>query len=99
MKSMALKSRLKEKDAWDIHYCVRYYPGGVDALVEEFRDLLGHGLVRQALEHLGEKFRSPSAIGPTHVANFEEIDEPTERAVIQRDVYERLDYLLKSLGL
>ena len=33
MKGMAMHDRLKEKDAWDIYYCVRRYPGGVDALV------------------------------------------------------------------
>jgi hypothetical protein len=27
MKGMALATRLKEKDAWDIYYCVRWYPG------------------------------------------------------------------------
>jgi hypothetical protein len=32
MKGMALKSRLKEKDAWDIYYCVRHYPGGIEKL-------------------------------------------------------------------
>jgi hypothetical protein len=98
MKSMALKNRLKEKDAWDIYYCVRYYPGGVDALAEKFRDHLEHGLVQQALGHLAEKFSAPSAVGPTHVANFEEIINPSERALIQRDAYELIDYLLKSLG-
>ena len=31
MKGMALEDRLKEKDAWDIYYCVLNYPGGLDA--------------------------------------------------------------------
>ena len=35
-----LKSRLKEKDAWDIYYCVRNFPGGVDALIQEFNQYL-----------------------------------------------------------
>ena len=35
MKGMALDDRLKEKDAWDIYYCLLAYPGGIDALVEE----------------------------------------------------------------
>jgi len=48
MKCMALKSRLKEKDAWDIYYCVRNYPGGIDALITEFRPMLGHGLMMEA---------------------------------------------------
>ncbi len=36
MKSMALAGRLKQKDAWDIYYCLLYYPGGIDAIVKEF---------------------------------------------------------------
>lgn len=35
MKAAALAGRLKEKDAWDIVYCLRNYPGGVEAVVEE----------------------------------------------------------------
>ena len=36
MKGMAMDARIKEKDAWDIYYCVLNYPGGIDALAEEF---------------------------------------------------------------
>ena len=28
LKGMALATRLKEKDAWDIYYCVRWAPRG-----------------------------------------------------------------------
>jgi hypothetical protein len=97
MKSMALKNRLKEKDAWDIYFCVRYFPGGIDVLISEFRTLLGHGLVTEALTNLAEKFSSPSGVGPTHVVNFEELDDPSERELIQRDAYERVSYLLDKL--
>jgi hypothetical protein len=98
MKCMALKNRLKEKDAWDIYYCVRNYPGGVDALVQEISLLSGHGLVQEALATLAEKFSSPGAIGPTYVANFDEVDDPAERELVQRDAFERINYLLTSLG-
>jgi len=98
MKCMALKTRLKEKDAWDIYYCVRHFPGGIDALITELHTLLGHDLVQEALTNLAEKFSSPSAVGPTHVVNFEEIDDLSERELIQRDAYERISYLLSNLG-
>ena len=45
MKGIALNERLKEKAAYDIYYCLRNYPGGLDALVEEFRPHVNHGLV------------------------------------------------------
>jgi len=99
MKGMALKSRLKEKDAWDIYYCVQFYKGGIDFLIEEFRPMLEYGLVIEALGNIAEKFASPTAIGPTHVADFYEIADASERDLIQRDAYERINYFLRALGI
>lgn len=39
MKGFAINSRLKRKDAYDICYCVRNYPGGVKALAEVCRSV------------------------------------------------------------
>lgn len=97
MKAMALDGRLMEKDAWDVYYCVRYYPGGMDCLVNEFTPHLGSGLVREAMAILAKKFESPEHIGSKHVADFEEITDPEERALIQRDAYERVNALLSRL--
>ena len=99
MKGMALEDRLKEKDVWDIYYCVQYYPGGVDALIKELYSLLGNSLVQEALSNIAEKFSTPSAVGPTHIANFDEIEDAAERELIQRDAYERINYLLVALGI
>lgn len=99
MKSMALAGRLKEKDAWDIWFCLRHYADGLDAIVEAFRPHLLHGLVREGLEHLGEKFASPEHVGPRFVADFDGLDDPDDRALQQRDAYERVNYLLTQLGI
>lgn len=99
MKAMALADRLKEKDAWDIYFCLRYYPGGLDAVVAAFEPFRRHGLVLEALSKLGEKFASPDHIGPTHVAEFDRVDEPDDRAIVKRDAYERVNYLLTKLGV
>ena len=98
MKCMALKNRLKEKDAWDVYYCIRHYPGGIDALVQDITPLSEHGLVQEALATLAEKFSSPSAIGPTQVANFDEIDDVEAREFIQRDAFEKINYIVNRLG-
>ena len=45
MKGMALHDRLKEKDAWDIYFILINHPGGLDALAQEIRRHLDHGLV------------------------------------------------------
>lgn len=97
MKAMALSARLMEKDAWDIYYCVRNYPGGIEALAEEFRPLLKNKLTREALQTLAEKFASPEHSGPKHAADFEDLSTSEERDMLQRDAYERVQSLLSRL--
>jgi stress response protein SCP2 len=97
MKSIVLATRLKEKDAWDIYFCIRNYPGGIDALAEEFQPLLENKLTQEALENLAEKFASPDHIGPKHIADFEGATDNEERAFLQRDAFERINALLVLL--
>jgi len=97
MKGMALDERLKEKDAWDIYFCVRSYPGGIDTLVEEFRPHLSHGLVQEGLAKIGKHFASIVSIGPRFVADFEAAEDPEERERIIRDAFERVSALLEKL--
>ncbi len=97
MKAMALATRLMEKDAWDIYYCIRNYPGGIQRLADEFRPLLKNKLAQEALVNIAEKFASPEHVGPKHVADFEEITDPEARALRQRDAYERVNALLALL--
>jgi len=99
MKGMAMANRLKEKDPWDVYYCVKNYPGGSDSLAAEFAPYVGHGLVREGLIHIAGKFASPDHSGPRLVADFEELTDPEERAFIQRDAYERMQDLLRKLNI
>lgn len=99
MKGMALNDRSKEKDAWDIYYCVRNYPGDLDALVEGFKPYREHGLVKEGLGKIAKHFSSEKHIGPKFVADFEEVTDLEERELLQRDAYERVNYLLERLGI
>ncbi len=99
MKGMALHDRLNVKDAWDICFCLRNFPGGLDRLVVEIRPHVGHGLVREGLLKIAAKFMSPEHSGPKHVADFDGITGPDERARVQRDAYERVAYLMSALGI
>lgn len=76
---------------------IRNYPGGIEQLAEEFRPLLKNKLAQEALVNIGEKFASPEHVGPKHVADFEEITDAEERALLQRDAYERVNTLLALL--
>jgi len=56
-------------------------------------------LVKESLQYIAEKFSSPAAVGPTHVADFEELIVPSERDLIQRDAFERINQLLNILAI
>jgi len=99
MKGMALDERMKEKDAWDIYYCVRNYPGGLDALAEELRSHIGHALVREGLEKIAKHFASAKQVGPKYVADFDEVSDPEDRELLQRDAYERVRHILNKVGI
>jgi hypothetical protein len=96
---LALNTRLKEKDSWDIYYCVRYYPGGPRALVAACRPHLVNALFKEGLNKIADKFASPEHTGPKSVADFDEVTDSGERERIQRDAYERVHYLLNELGI
>jgi len=97
MKGMALSDRLKEKDSYDIYYSVCHYPGGLEALADEFRPHLSHGLVAEGLGHISDKYASPEHRGPRDVADFLEISDPTDREILVRDAFERVHALLEAL--
>ena len=98
MKGMALVDRMKEKDAWDIYYCILTYPGGIGTLVQEFEPHKEHSLVQEGLENIASKFSSEKDIGPKFVADFEEADDPEEIDRIKRDAFERVHAFLAKLG-
>ncbi len=99
MKGMALRDRLKEKDAYDIYYCLRHYPGAPDTILDAFGPYVENKLVQEGLECIGEKFASSDHVGPKHVADFLEIGNSADREQLQRDAYERVAHVLENLGL
>jgi len=99
MKGMAMYERMKEKDAYDIFYCVEHYPGGVQKLAEEFKPHIKNRLVMEGLEKIRSKFASIEHIGPKWVADFLEITDKEDRDIIIRRVYEKTNDLLDILGI
>ena len=52
------------------------------------------------LGHSGRRWRgSPKNMGPEFVADFEDIQDQDERAQRSRDAFERVNYLLSTLGV
>ena len=68
-------------------------------MVQEFRPHMDHGLVREGLEKIAEHFASETHLGPKFVADFEELTDLDAREVLQRDAYEKVNYLLKKLRI
>ncbi len=99
MKAIVLDERLKEKDAYDIYYCLKQYAENLDELVREFGIHMKNRLVLEGLEKLAKNFASTEHTGPRFVSDFQEVADEEERAVLVRDVFERVDYLLRKLGI
>jgi len=86
-------------DAYDIYYCLKQYEDRLDELVDEFRPHLENGLIQEGLHKLAKNFETEEHTGPKFVADFEEITDEEDRAQIQRDAFERTNYLLRELGV
>lgn len=99
MKGMALADRIKEKDAWDVWFCLRNYPGGTKALAERVAPHMDHGLVREGLNHIAEKFGSTEHAGPQWVADFDELEAGEAREIRVREAFELADDLLRRLAI
>lgn len=102
MKGHAIERRYKQKDAYDIYFCVRNYPGGVEALADACRPLLDHEGGLAGYKYIDGKFDSQDGFGPTCVRKFVE-----ESRVLgdrtpdqwQVDAFGQVDAWLRTLGL
>lgn len=98
-KGMALWDRLKEKDAFDIYFCCRYFPGSVEALSEVIKPIINNRLVQEGLGKIKAKFNEVNALGPVAVADFLELQNQEERERIQREAFEFVNRLLELLKI
>lgn len=98
-KGMALWGRIKEKDAYDIYYCCRHYPGGIAALVRDIKPLMNNKLAREGFGKIRDRFRHSGALGPTGVADFMESEDREERLRIRREAFELVNKLMTELGI
>ena len=73
LKAMALGDRAEPKDAFDLVYVVRNWPGGAQEIGDRLADHAERhdSLVKDALGLLVRDFGSADSIGPMRVAEFE----------------------------
>jgi hypothetical protein len=102
MKGHTLLKRMKRKDAYDVYYCVRNYPGGPGALAEAARPLLGEGSAAEGFAGILEKFATHDAVGPVWVRQFVEgsaIMGDRTADQWQTDAFGQVDAWLVAMGL
>lgn len=102
MKGHAIEGRYKQKDAYDIYYCVRNYPGGIDALAEACRPLLDHKSGMAGYRFIAGKFDSQDGFGPMCVRKFVEESQVLEGRTPdqwQVDAFGQVDAWLRALRL
>ncbi len=102
MKGHAIAGRYKQKDAYDIYYCIRNYPGGPEALAEQCRPLLAYASGVIGYGFIADKFDTKEGFGPTCVRRFvEESKVLGERSPEQwqQDAFGQVDAWLRALGL
>ena len=97
IKGLAVKERRRDKDPYDIYYCLRNLPGTVAELAEAFRPWLTIDLVQEALTNIEEHFATPDSPGPGRVADFEGLEDREDRELLQRDVSEQVMGFLSAV--
>ncbi|WP_235068169.1 nucleotidyl transferase AbiEii/AbiGii toxin family protein [Asticcacaulis sp. YBE204] len=102
MKGHAINGRHKQKDAYDVYYCVRNYPDGLEALAEACQPVLAHKSGAAGYVYIAGKFRELEDYGPTSVRLFVEdtavLDGRTSDQW-QQDAYGQVTAWLKLMGL
>jgi Nucleotidyl transferase AbiEii toxin, Type IV TA system len=102
MKGHAIENRYKQKDAYDIYYCIRNYPEGIDGLAQACRPLMAHRGGLEGYTYIAGKFDSLVGFGPTCVRRFVEESQVLDGRTPeqwQQDAFGQVDAWLRALGL
>jgi hypothetical protein len=102
MKGHAIKNRYKNKDAYDIYYCIRNFPSGIAALAELCRPIMEYESGLSGYQYIAEKFDTQDGFGPTCVRKFVEetrlLDGRTPDQW-QVDAFGQVDEWIRALGI
>lgn len=70
LKAMAFHLRREPKDAYDLHFMIRYYGNGIDEVAASLLPLLETKPGQKALGYLRDGFLEEDATGPVRVVEF-----------------------------
>ncbi len=98
-KGMALWTRMKEKDAYDIYYSIKNFSGGIRTIVKKINPITDNTLLQEGLGKIRAKFETINSIGPNFVADFLEISNLEEREIKKREAFELVSSLMDKLAI
>lgn len=98
-KGMALWESGKEKHAYDIYYCCKYFPGGLESLAQAINPIRNVKLAKEGLGKIHSKFATVNSIGPNWVVDFLEVSGNEERERIKREAFELINTLMGKLNV
>jgi hypothetical protein len=98
MKAFALRSRVKPKDAYDVVFILKNWPGGPATVAARFGDPPREREVTEAMRVLAVWFASPNHLGPRAYAGFFDPPDRDSAEVLARDAFERVQALLRAVG-
>ena len=98
MKAYAMAGRDKPKDAYDICYCLDYYPGGLKELAANWRNRAASNDVVKAVGMLKDKFATVDAYGPRQVVEFYNAANAEEKERQARRAFELVQDFLTRVG-
>jgi hypothetical protein len=93
---------MKRKDAYDVYFCVRNYPGGIEALAADCQDVLGQASGQEGYSYIRDKFASVESYGPTAVRQFVEATRALDSLTPeqwQQDSFGQVNAWLNKLGI
>ena len=96
-KGLAMKSRYKEKDPYDVYTVVSYFKNGPRDTAEEFRDHLEDPTVKEALQTIRKQFSNALSEGPYSVARFMYPADAAMQDRIRTDAFMRLEEFFSRL--
>jgi len=97
MKAYALAGRDKPKDAYDICYCLTYFPDGLQALAVIWKQRNQDKDIKRAIDILREKFATVDSFGPRQVVEFYDSSEKQTQDIQARQAFEVVQKFLSLL--
>jgi predicted nucleotidyltransferase len=97
MKAHALAGRDKPKDAYDICYCLTYFPEGLQTLADSWKQRNQDKDVKHAIDILREKFATVDGFGPRQVVEFYDSNEKETQDMHARRAFELVQRFLSLL--